>query len=245
MRPTKPRGALDQHQERQLGSSADLRLCQQSWAAICRSSARRACSDFTRASSEARCKRSYSGLGHVRSEGGDVAVLIRPIDPLTLDFTAAYVDAKYIKTACATGAIVCTGPNAAAAPVISEGDRLIGAPWKFITSLDYVFSPVFQRKPYFHVDYTHTTAQTALLPLQDPRNDMNDTTIPGLPVTNDLSMRAGLRWGGVDLSVFGKNLTNSFPVIFVSRDYAAPYVQQYWERSVRPRTYGVTATYRY
>ena len=37
-------------------------LCQQLWAAICCSSARRACSDFTRASSEARCKRSYSAL---------------------------------------------------------------------------------------------------------------------------------------------------------------------------------------
>lgn len=186
-----------------------------------------------------------ANLGHVRSEGGDISVLIRPIDPLTLNLTASYVDAKYTKTACATAAIVCTGPNAPAAPVISEGDRLVGAPWKFITSLEYVFSPVFQRKPYIHLDYTHTTAQTALLPLQDPRNGVNDTTIPGLPVTNDLSMRAGLRWGGIDLSVFGNNLTNSFPIIFVSRDYAAPYVQQYWERSVRPRTYGVTATYRY
>jgi len=137
------------------------------------------------------------------------------------------------------------GPNAQAAPVISEGDALVGAPWKFIASLEYVFLPVNQKKPYLHLDYTHTTAQTALLPLQDTRNGVSDPTQPGLPGTNDLSMRAGLRWGGFDLSVFGRNLTDSFPVTSVARDYAAPYVTQYWERSVRPRTIGVTGTYRY
>ena len=186
-----------------------------------------------------------ANLGRVRSLGGDLAVLARPIDSLLLSFTAAYTDAKYKSTACATESIVCTGADATAAPVVSAGDRLVGAPWKFVTSAEYVFSPILEKKPYFHVEYTRTSAQTALLPLQDPRNGLNDTTLPGLPETNNLTARAGLRWGGVDLSVFGQNLTNAHPILYESRDFAAPYVQQYWERSVRPRTLGLTVTYRH
>jgi iron complex outermembrane receptor protein len=187
-----------------------------------------------------------ANLGRVRSVGGDVAALIRATDALTLNLTAAYVDAKYSRTVCATDAVVCTGPNAnGVLPVVSTGDRLVGAPWKFVLSGDYLFAPIAGRKPYVHIDYTHTTAQTALLPLQDTRNGVSDPTIPGLPETNDLAARAGLRWGGFDLSLFGQNLTDSHPIMFVSRDFAAPYVQQYWERSVRPRTVGITLTYRY
>ena len=39
-----------------------------------------------------------------------------------------------------------------------------------------------------------------LLPGQDSDNALYDTTTPGLPVINDLSARAGLRFNGVDLS---------------------------------------------
>jgi iron complex outermembrane receptor protein len=192
------------------------------------------------------CGLQYTGnLGRVRSRGGDIALLIRPVDELTINLTAAYTDAKYTGTVCATSTVVCTGHNATATPVVSDGDALAGAPWQFIASAEYVFLPVFQRKPYIHMDWAHTTAQTALVPLQDRRNALNDPTIPGLPQTNNLSARAGLRWGGIDVSVFGQNLTDEHPLLFSSRDFVAPYVLSYRDRSVRPRTIGITATYRY
>ncbi len=185
-----------------------------------------------------------SNLGKVRSVGGDISVLMRPIDPLTLNLTAAYVDAKYTKTTCATETVACTGPDAPAAPVVSAGDRLVGAPWSFTAATDYVFSPIFNRKPYIHVDYTYSTAQTAVLQYQDPRNAVNDPTLSGLPVSKSLALRAGLRWGGMDLSLFAQNVLDQHPIMIELRDFPAPYTQ-YWQRSVQPRTIGVTATYRY
>jgi hypothetical protein len=102
------------------------------------------------------------------------------------------------------------------------------------------------RKGYVRVDYQRANAQTAPLPGQDPRNAVVDTTIPGLPETNDLSLRLGLRFTGWDLSVFGNNLTNEHPLLFASRDVAIDSVDNlYYGRSVRPRTLGVTASYRY
>jgi iron complex outermembrane recepter protein len=192
------------------------------------------------------CGLSYTGnLGHVLSEGGDIAVLVRPIDPLTLNLTAAYVDARYTKTECATATVPCTGPNAAAGPVVTAGDALVGAPWSFTATADYVFAPISDKKPYFHMDYSYSTAQSSLLPYQDPRNAVSDPTITGLPLVKNLALRSGLRWGGMDLSLFAQNVLDAHPLTFEGRDFASPTVQLYYRRTLQPRTIGLTATYRY
>jgi hypothetical protein len=83
-------------------------------------------------------------------------------------------------------------------------------------------------------------------------------TLPGLPVLNNLSARGGVRFSGVDISAYANNLTNAHPLMFESRD-TAPYAlgpgtnggtgpttdTLYFGRGVRPRTIGVTASYRY
>jgi iron complex outermembrane receptor protein len=192
------------------------------------------------------CGLAYTAnLGHVRSIGGDIAVLMRPVDPLTLNLTVAYVDGKYTETECATATVGCTGPNAPAAPVVTAGDRLVGSPWNFTAAADYVFSPIFNRKPYFHIDYTYSTAQRGLLPYQDFRNAVNDPTITGMAASRSLALRSGMRWGGFDVSLFAQNVLDQHPVLFDARDFAAPSVQLYFNRSVQPRTIGLTATYRY
>jgi hypothetical protein len=71
-----------------------------------------------------------------------------------------------------------------------------------------------------------------------------------LPQINNLQLRAGVRWNGFDLSIFGNNLTNQHPLLFESRDIppnlptSAP-DNLYFGRTTRPRTVGITATYRY
>ncbi len=80
-----------------------------------------------------------------------------------------------------------------------------------------VFRPSRTDKPYLRIDYQYTTAQTALQPIQDPNNGVSDTTYTGLPVTRNLSLRAGLRWAGIDLSLFAQNLTDSHPVLSHTR----------------------------
>ncbi len=201
-----------------------------------------------------------ANLGKARSEGADIEVIYTPFEALLFDFTAAYTDAKYTTTACAgvlsfngsacVGVDPATGSQLTAAPISSKGDALLGAPWALTASSEYHFAEWAGKKPYVRVDYQYSTAQRSLLPGQDPNNASFDTSMPGLPVTNNLNARAGVRFNGLDLSMFANNLTNSNPRMFETRDIAtAPGVTPvdllYFSRGTRPRTVGVTATYRY
>ena len=205
-----------------------------------------------------------ANLGKAKSEGGDVEVLYKPIDVLTFDLSAAYTDARLTKSSCA-GALTynaasasCTGGPNVASPIATNGDALLGAPWSFTASTEYHFPEWAGRTPYARLDFQHSTAQKSKLPGQDDNNGLFDATIPGLPVVNNLSVRAGLRFNGVDLSAYANNLTNAHPQMFESRDIA-PYSNGpnsnprtgpttddlYFARGVRPRTIGITASYRY
>jgi iron complex outermembrane recepter protein len=193
-----------------------------------------------------------ANLGQVQSRGGDIDVQYRPIEPLTLGLTVAYTDARFTKSSCA-GVLVYSSPNcvdpsdpsSTFRPIVTEGNRLLGAPWSFVGSAEYVFAEWKSKAPYVRADFQYQTAQTALLPGQDSNNGLNDTTIPGLPVNKNLNLRGGMRWDGLDVSLFANNVTDAHPQLFLSRDIAAPFDEQYFARSVRPRTIGVTATYRY
>lgn len=204
------------------------------------------------------CGNQYvANLGQVQSRGGDLDIQYRPLDSLNLGLSIAYVDAKFTRTACANGlsynGTACVGTSAgalSAAPIVTEGDRLVGAPWTVLVSSEFSH-PVWRGQTgYLRLDYQLTTAQTDLLAFQDNRNALFDNTVPGLPQTKNLSLRAGLRWKGIDLSLFGQNLTNEHPLLFASRDIppitatSAP-DNLYFGRTMRPRTVGVTATYRY
>jgi iron complex outermembrane recepter protein len=196
-----------------------------------------------------------ANLGQVQSRGGDIDVLFRPIDTLTLELAVAYTDARFTRSSCAgvlhfaASAGQCTGTVNGVAlsvpPIVSEGNRLPGAPWSITAAAEQSFA-WHERHPYVRVDYQFTTAQSALLPIQDARNALNDVSLPGLPQTRNLQLRAGLRWSGFDVSVFGQNLLDQNPVLFKSRDIAYNATDNlYFARGVRPRTVGLTATYRY
>jgi iron complex outermembrane receptor protein len=197
-----------------------------------------------------------ANLGKAKSEGGDIEILYRPLTQLTFDLSAAYTDARLTKSSCAgtlnldAGNDTCTGPNKLiASPIATNGDALLGAPWSFTASGEYHFPEWIGRMPYLRFDFAHSTAQRSLLQGQDPRNGLYDQTLPGLPIVNNLSARAGVRFSGVDLSVYADNLTNSDPLMFEARDIAplggATTDNLYFARGVRPRTIGMTATYRY
>jgi outer membrane receptor protein involved in Fe transport len=183
-----------------------------------------------------------ANLGVARSLGGDVHVQVKPAEKLLVEFTAAYTDAKYTQAICA-GSAACTGAGAPATPLVSKGDRLPGAPWSFTFSTEYGLPLFHGRDPYVRLDYHYTTAQTALLPVQNPSNGIADPTLPGLPKTSTLALRAGVRWSGIDVSLYAQNLTNSHPLLFESRDITNENL--YFARSTRPRTIGLTASYRY
>jgi iron complex outermembrane recepter protein len=192
-----------------------------------------------------------SNLGKARSTGGDVEALFRATDALTLDLTMARTQAKYTATVCLPGLVSTPGgcaPSATSAavgsPIVTDGDALVGAPWTFVASAEYLWPIVGLGHPYSRIDYEYSTRQRGLLPGQDLNNGNADPTIPGLPIVSTLGLRAGFRWGGADVSLFAQNLLNTHPLLFSSRD-TTPVDPLYFGHTDRPRTIGVTATYRF
>jgi outer membrane receptor protein involved in Fe transport len=207
-----------------------------------------------------------ANLGAAKSEGGDIQVLYRPLTELTLSLSAAYTDARLTKTSC-TGSLVYDAATdgcvqagiAPARPIATNGDALLGAPWSFTSSAEYHFPSWGERVPYLRIDYQYSTAQHSLLFQHDPNNAVFDNTLPGLPDISNLSARAGLRFSGWDVSIYGNNLTNAHPLAYEIRDlYPYPGApgtgasqlspttdNLYFGRGVRPLTVGALATYRF
>jgi outer membrane receptor protein involved in Fe transport len=177
-----------------------------------------------------------TNLGAATSKGLDVDVRFKATDHLLLRVAGGYTDAHYTKTIFASAAD--TG-----LPIVSNGDHLPSAPWNIDLSGDYQFPAFNTRSPYVRVDYQLSTAQRSLLQLQDPANANSDPTIPGLPETQALSMRAGIKWSGFDVSLFGNNLLNTHPLLFSSHDTLVSPL--YFDHTWRPRTVGVNLGYRY
>jgi outer membrane receptor protein involved in Fe transport len=208
-----------------------------------------------------------ANLGHVHAVGGDVELIYRPVQSLTFDASVAYTKSKYTQASCA-GVLQFNGTNCAGvvngvqqnvAPIVSKDDQLPSAPWTILISGEYAtpIEALGGKSVYFRADYQHLTAQTALLPGQNYHNALFDTTLPGLPSWSNFQLRAGVRFGGYDISLFANNVANTNPKLFQSRDIndgcqtpgqpcGAPTTDNlYFARGVRPRTIGVTATYRY
>jgi outer membrane receptor protein involved in Fe transport len=188
-------------------------------------------------------------LGSVTGKGGDIEVNWRATPDLTLGFMAAYTDSSYDSD-------VPLGPYL---KIVTKGDHLLASPWNMDLNAEYVWNGV-ARRPYVRLDYQYATAQNSLVPYINPANaPLSDPTLPGLPEIRVLDIRAGLRFDALDLSLFVHNALNYHTPLFVSRDLATTaangytsatgqevnFDTNYFARGLPPRTYGLTALYRF
>jgi outer membrane receptor protein involved in Fe transport len=190
-------------------------------------------------------------LGEVTGKGGDIEISWRATEALTLSLNGAYTDSYYDGSQALKS-------NSGSVNLVSAGNHLPASPWNFNATAEYVLG-WGDKKPYLRLDYQYTTPQRSLTPYLDQGNAPNsDATLPGLPNIRLLQVRGGLRFSGVDLSLFVQNALNYHTPYFVSRDLATTpangyadangsdnFDTNYFGRGFAPRTYGVTATYRY
>jgi len=180
-----------------------------------------------------------ANLGKATSKGFDVAMHLRATSSLTLGLDLGYTDAYYNDT-------VYAGTAGVGAPIVTAGDVLSTTPWNANLALDYLFPSQGQYDPYLHIDYQFTSGQRGLAPIQDANNALGtvaDLSTPPGVATRVLALRAGARWDQFDASLFVNNALDQAPVLFQSRDIVGS--QLYFQRSLRPRTIGLTGTYRF
>jgi len=180
-------------------------------------------------------------LGSATSEGFDFQGQFAVTQSFHLGVSVGYTDAKFNQT-------VKAGPLATS-NLVTNGDHLVGWPWTGTVSAVYNFVAFAGHESYVRIAYQFQSPQNELI----ARNDPQDSPIPiganffELPGTSLLSARFGVHLGAVDVSLFGNNLANAHPILQQSASPQTlptePVILQ--QETFRPRTYGVTAIYRY
>jgi len=174
-----------------------------------------------------------ANLGKATSKGFDVQWQFAATDRLSLGGSVGYTHGSYDQT---------TGISGVTA--VSDGDRLPGPPWKVALSAEYELPSVGTFRPYLRGDYQYASAEPDRLAPNNPVNGLN--FVPGYytrPATDFVSLRAGLRGEHLEVSMFVDNL---FDDGTVTERIAMPItITPFRASAFRPRSIGLTASYRY
>lgn len=169
-------------------------------------------------------------FGDARSQGVDFMANIVAGDSTTLGIAIGYSDAEYTTDTRGGNGVI----------IRPKGEPLPIAPWTVSLSAQQDFA-VFQQEGYARADYQYRSKDNTPVWADSPAAD---TTIPRAPESKNLDLRAGVKLSnGFDVSIFATNVTNDTPAYGRNRDSLTTF--NYRDVTVRPRTIGMTATYRF
>jgi outer membrane receptor protein involved in Fe transport len=117
-----------------------------------------------------------------------------------------------------------------------------GPPTAITLSAMYTLPFGGERSGYARVDYNRS-GEWRRYGTTDPGTPYYDSRLPPIPAYDVLNLRFGYRFGNADLSLFVNNLQDRAPHLGMSSStYYDP--QDWQDVTLRPRTYGLTLTYR-
>ncbi|WBO21113.1 TonB-dependent receptor [Sphingomonas abietis] len=171
-------------------------------------------------------------LGKARARGFDIQLTGSPLPGVTLDMAMGYTDSRYTKTA------QYESPTSILAV---KGDSLGGAPWTVSLGAQYDF-PAFGERGYARVDYQYASRSKRTKEMDPNAIASYDPGIVSSDATHFVGLRAGALVGGMNISLFVDNLLDSAPLL--DRTHQGIDTLLYTDRTWRPRTVGLTASYR-
>jgi len=206
-------------------------------------------------------------LGDAVSKGFDVQADFEVSEALSIESAFGYTDARYTKNGFPSGALT-SGPNPPL-PLVANGDAIAGPngigtgqsipPWTATVGVQYRFG-AFGHESFVRLDYEYLAGDKWVHAALDPNTsqyDNKDHTRPSLslPMSNQsfASLRAGTNIANCAVSLFVDNLTDSHTITNFNHQTNSfdPVTLQllaspaYRSITYRPRTFGLTATYRY
>ncbi|WEK42001.1 MAG: TonB-dependent receptor [Candidatus Sphingomonas colombiensis] len=183
------------------------------------------------------------GLGYIanqgkaRSRGFDMSLNVKPTNGLTLGFTLGYTDAAFTETLLATNGV----PMVVAGDGIGNQPAFAAPPWQGTASAEYRF-PIGSNRGYIRADYQYAS-KGRLTTFLDPRIPGSDPAWGVTPETHMVNARVGMKINeAVDASLFVNNLLGEQDILINRRDNIASTLFQ--QQSQRPRTIGLSLTYR-
>ncbi len=191
-------------------------------------------------------------LGTAVAKGFDLQLDANIGGGLTFELSAGYTSARFTKTSLGNRAVDGDAISGNAAINYSPGTS---PPWSVTMGPQYSF-PLFEHDAYVRLDWEYESRNPWLAPVQDPRSSQFNPNSYTLPATSFGSLRAGVKLGGWDVSAFCDNLADAHPVVnyaqvqldpfnpsYIANPLAPTSVQQN-NFTYRPRTIGITATFR-
>ena len=196
-----------------------------------------------------------TNLGEAAAKGGDLQIEWAATDSLTADITTGYTDARYTRNSAFATAVPDANGNLPA-PIAISGDGILGSisgdsnpsnpPFTVSVGLEYRFN-IGGHTSFARVDYEYAAHDKWLPPTQDPNTAQYDPANFTLPSTSFLSLRAGMTLGDFSIEPFIDNLTDTHvPINYNwSIDPGTGDSRLLREFTFRPRTFGVTFTYKH
>jgi iron complex outermembrane receptor protein len=180
-----------------------------------------------------------ANLGKAVSKGFDLQMDYQILDSLHLDATLGYTDARYSANAySADGALLVANGDA----IGGTGGQNWYSPWTASAGVEYDFQ-LLQNDAYARADYEFASHNSWPLTTQNPLSESYDPSLVADPMTNLVSARAGAIIGTLDASIFMNNALNAHPRLDLNHQDASTLL--YEASTFRPRTTGITLTYRY
>jgi outer membrane receptor protein involved in Fe transport len=194
------------------------------------------------------CQISFiTNLGTAVAKGVDIQADIAVTDAFTVEIATGYTDARYTKDSVLGNS----------SPIVSSGDAITGqsgqpnAPFTATVGLEYKFT-AFSREAFVRVDDEYEGRAKWPSPQQDPTTQQYDFANYTLGSTNFASARAGADFGAWQLAAFVDNLADTHTVtnyewsIDPGTDAQGNPLASRLQRqfTYRPRTFGLTFTYR-
>jgi outer membrane receptor protein involved in Fe transport len=166
-------------------------------------------------------------MGTAKSQGFDLAVNMRPVDGLSLSAALGYNETTFQETT----------------PAFKDGDYVpgTGAPWVVRLSFDYSRPVADDVELYTRGDIVYNS-QPRLIGSVDPGSPSYNPLDGAAPDQTVVNARVGAAFKDIDLSIYANNLLNNDEP--QGRSYTRRTVL-FTESYMRPRTIGISASYRY
>ncbi len=169
--------------------------------------------------------------GGAESKGFDFQAEWLLTDNIDIDVSLGYTDAYYTSTSSSAGLVLA-----------NVGDRLPGSPWSASLGAQYN-TTAWGNDAFVRLDYEFSGGEVGLTPDRDPGTTLFDRGLEPEPATNLFALRAGATLKSVNFVVFMDNLFNAHPTLDLN--HQDNHTKLFEASTFRPRTFGLTATYRY
>jgi outer membrane receptor protein involved in Fe transport len=201
------------------------------------------------------CQISFiTNLGRAIAKGADIQLEWQATDALSAELTAGYTDARFTQNSSfgsTQGGYASDGVTPIL-PIVNRGDAIVGesaqpgAPVTLSVGAEYKFSLV-EHESFVRFDYEYTGRNHWSPPRQDAGTGQFDAANYTLSATNFASVRGGMKFNAWTIEPFIDNLFDTHTVtnydFTIDPGTGDSRLQRQF--TFRPRTYGVTATFRY